>query len=192
MHWLALLTILLQLASGQSAASLLDRIQAKIPVSAVINITPVQIAGQYKNPSDELIRRVGGPLSGNSLYIFPDSTYVYCEWADITSNTVYDKGTWSFSDGILQLKSDPEITWEPQVERTFLAVRRPSHAKEIVLVGIPEGLPHFEKEAGNDPELMLLIVGRLRDKAVTQAAAAKLKASLMREGWRPDFVRKQP
>jgi hypothetical protein len=118
------------------------------------------------------------------------STAVYCEWADIMPNTVYDKGIWSFSEGILQLKSDAEITWEPQVERTFLAVRRPSHAKEIVLVGIEKGLPYFEKEAGNDPEFMLLIVARLRDKAVTQAAAAKLKAGLMREGWRPEFVRK--
>jgi hypothetical protein len=190
MSWFTLLATLLQLAAGQSAASPLDRIQAKMPVVQVTNLTPVQIAGQYKNPSNELIKRVGGVLEGNSLYIFPDNTYVYCEWADIMPNTVYDKGAWSFSEGILQLKSDAEITWDPQVERTFLAVRRPSHAKEVVLVGIEKELPHFEKEAGDDPEFMLLIVARLRDQAVSQAAAAGLKARLIREGWRPDFVRK--
>lgn len=192
MNWLTLLAILLQLVNAPSAASPLDRIQAKMTVVSVANLTLVQIAGQYKNPSNELIKRVGGPLSGNSLYIFPDNTYIYCEWADIMPNTVFDKGTWSFSEGVLRLKSAPEITWDPELERRFLAVRRPFHAKEIILVGIEKELPYFEKDAGDDPELMLLIVARLRDKAVSQASAAGLKASLMREGWRPDFFRKQP
>jgi hypothetical protein len=37
---------------------------------------------------------------------------------------------------------------------------------------------------------MLLIVTLLRDEPVSQAAAAKLKARLMREAWRPDFLSK--
>jgi hypothetical protein len=189
MNWLTLLAILLQLATGQSAAGPLDRIQAKITVAAVTNLTPVQMAGEYNNPSKELIARVGPPLAGNTLYIFPDKTYIYCEWADVMQNTVFDKGTWAFSDGVLRLKSAPEIKWDPRLEHAFLPVRRISHAREILLVGIQKNLPYFEKHAGDDPELMLLIVAKQRENMISQSEAAKLEVDLIRTAWRPDFFR---
>lgn len=190
MNSITLLALLLQLVSGQSATSWLERIRAKIVVDPVTNLARVQIAGQYANPSKELVKLVGPPLGGNNLYIFPDNTYIYCTWADIMPNTVFDKGTWSFAGGLLELKSDLEITWDPKLERRFLAVRRPAHSKEIMLVGIEEELQYFEKEAGDDPELMLLIIARQRDKGISQVAAAGVKARLMREAWRPDSFRK--
>jgi hypothetical protein len=189
MNSIALLIVLLQLLGGQTAISPLDRLRAKTAVDPVTKLTPVQIAGQYKNPSNELIKLIGPPLGGNNLYIFPDNTYVYCEWDDIMANTVYDKGTWSFSAGVLQLKSGPEITWDTRLERGFLAVRRRSHDKEILLVGLERDLPYFEEQAGHDPESMLLIVARVRDKTISQAAAAGLRSRLIREAWRPDFFR---
>jgi hypothetical protein len=191
MNWLTLLVLLVQLANGQSAASPLNRIQAKIRVAPVINLTPVQIAGQYANPSKELVKRVGPPLSGDNLYIFPDKTYVFCRWADVMENTIFDKGAWSFAGGILELKSDPEITWDdPELERRFLVVRRSSHTEEILLVGINRAVPYFEKNAGDDPELMLLIVGMQKENIISQSEGSKLKANLMRTAWRPDFFRK--
>ena len=117
MNTFAILVLVLQLASGQSSVGPLVRLQAKIPVDPVTELTPVKIAGQYTNPGKELIRRIGGALSGDVLYVFPDNTYVYCEWADIMPTTVFDKGTWDISDGILKLTSGPEITWNPEVER---------------------------------------------------------------------------
>jgi hypothetical protein len=122
-------------------------------------------------------------------FIFPDKTFVYCEWADVMSNTVFDKGTWSLSGDILELKSVSEVTWEPHLERRFLAVRRHSQSREILLVGIDRELQYFEEKAGDDPELMLLIVGRQRDRTINQAETPKIKAKLMREGWRPEFFR---
>jgi hypothetical protein len=104
-------------------------------------------------------------------------------------NTVFDKGAWSFSEGVLRLKSAPEITWDSRLERTFLAVRRASHAKEILLVGIEKNLPYFEKHGGDDPELMLLIVARQKEKIISQSEAARLEADLMRTAWRPEFFR---
>lgn len=192
MNPITIFLLILQLASAQSSATPLDRMRAKTALDPVTNLTAVQIAGQYANPSKELVKRVGPPLAGNSLYIFPDKTYVYCEWADVMENTVFDKGTWSFAEAVLELKSDLEITWDPRLERKFLAVQRPSHSEEILLVGIEKELPYFEKKAGDDPELMLLIVSKQREKPFSQAETAKLKANLMREGWRPDFFRKQP
>jgi hypothetical protein len=190
MNAIAFFVLLLQLASGQSSTSPLERIRAKITVDPETSLSPLRIAGRYSNPSKELVKLVGPPLRGNNLYIFPDNTYVYCEWADIMPTTVFDRGTWSFSETVLRLKSAPEITWDPHLERRFLAAHRPTRIEEILLVGIDEDLPYFEEKAGNDPELMLLIIAGQREQAIGQAESAKLKASLMRDGWKPDFLRK--
>ena len=186
------LVVVVQLVSIQSVASPMERLRAKTPVESVKNLTPVQFAGQYANPSKEVVKRVGPPLSGNNLYLFPDKTYVYCEWSDILPNTVYDKGTWNFSGNILELKSAQEISWNPELERRFLAVHRLTHVDEILLVGIEKELSYFEKEAGDDPEFMLLIVARQRDATISQTETPTLKSNLMREGWKPNEFRKWP
>lgn len=190
MNAIALFVLLLQLVSGQSSTSPLERIRGKITVDPETSLSPLRIAGRYSKPSKELIKLVGPPLGGNNLYIFPDNTYVYCKWADIMPTTVFDRGTWSFSETVLHLKSAPEITWDPHLERRFLAVHRPTRIEEILLVGIDEGHPYFEEKAGNHPELMLLIIARQREQAIGQAESAKLKASLMQDGWKPDFLSK--
>jgi hypothetical protein len=190
MRVVAFVVLLLQLVSGQSAAGPLDRIRARISVDSLPNLTGIQIAGMYANPSKELIKQTGPPLAGEKLYIFPDNSYVYCEWADVMLNTVFDKGIWNLDGDILELKSDPEIVWDPELERRFLLVRRPSHKDEILLMGLKKSLPYFEKHAGDDPDLMLLIVTLPRAEPISQAATARLKATLMREGWHPDFFRK--
>jgi hypothetical protein len=192
MNLVTFLIFLLHLVSSQSASHPLDRIRAKTAVDPVASLTSPQIAGQYANPSKELIKLVGPPLRGNNLYIFPDNTYVFCKWADIMQNTVYDKGTWSFSDSVIELKSDPEIRWDPELERKFLVIHRSSHPEEILLVGIETELSSFEKKAGDDPETMLLIVGKQREKTISRTEIAKLRARLMREAWRPASFRKQP
>jgi hypothetical protein len=190
MRIVSLIVLFLELVSGQSTTGPLNIIRAKISVDPLPNLTGLQLAGQYTNPSKELIKRVGPPLSGEALYIFPDSSYVFCKWADIMPNTVFDKGTLSFNGNILELKSDPEIAWNSELERKFLVMRRPSHKEEILLVGTEKSLQYFDKNAGHDPELMLLIVALPREASVSRAGAATLKARLMREAWRPDYLRK--
>ena len=51
-------------------------------------------------------RRRGSGLSGEDLYLFPDRSYYYVHWADIEPPTIYDKGFWSFSQGVLELHGD--------------------------------------------------------------------------------------
>ena len=191
MRWIASFVLCLQLASGQAMPAALQRIRAKTPVDSVPHLEE-RIAGHYVNPSKELIKQTGPALAGENLYIFPDNSYVYCEWTDVMLNTVFDKGTWTLAGGILVLRSDPEITWNPELERRFLAVRRVAHGDEVLLVGIEKSLPYFEKEAGSDPELMLEIVGLQREGSLSQAASMELKAKLMREAWRPEFFDQKP
>ena len=144
------------------------------------------IAGQYANPPKDLVRRIGGVLSGDELYLFADGTFIYCEWADIHPLTIYDKGSWTFTNGAVELKSDSDVTWNPEADRTYIAVRRRSHEKEALLVGLRSDLPEFEQGAKDDPELMLLMVSKQRKTKLTQVEGNKVKARLLRESWHPE------
>jgi len=158
---------------------------AKTPVTALSSTDATHIAGIFKNPGKSLIKRIGGQLSGDTLYLFPDGTYIYSEWADISPDTIYDKGAWTYSAGIVRLVSDPEVKWEPGIDRQLVAFRRSSVPDEILLIGITQRLADFEEQAGDDPELMLLIVGKERFKSVKASEVPKLKARLMKTGWNP-------
>jgi hypothetical protein len=182
--------LILALVVGQSERSALDRLRSKISVEAVTSATPAQISGQYKNPSKELKEHIGYALNGDSLYVFSDKTYMYCVWGDVMPDTIVDKGQWTFSDGELHLKSDSEITWDPEIDRTLLAVRRAFHLREILLIGADRDVSYFENNAKGDPNLMLLILGKMREASFNPEQAAKVKRDLYRNDWRPDFFRK--
>jgi hypothetical protein len=176
----------LQVAVVPSAGDLVRRLQARTPVEAIPSI---ELAGKYSYPPEEIRKLAGPPMSGNDLYLFPDKTYVYCEWGDILQNTIYDKGSWSFSKGILDLKSDRELPWNTDPDWRFLPVHRSSHSDEILLVEI-ESLPYFEKKAGRDPEFMLLLVAKQRESVINATEGPQLKVGLMRDAWKPDSFQK--
>jgi len=182
------LPLLANLAGAKpSARSPLERLRMKVRVEAVTEVAPAQLAGQYTSTSEELGKRVGPFLSGNDLYLFADGTYIYCEWTDIEPVTVYDKGTWVFKNGEVALTSDPQIGWKPGAERAYVAVHRVSRTGEILLVGTGRDLDYFEKHAGNDPEFMLLVSAKMRQKTFSQQEAEKVKATLMKDAWRPKY-----
>jgi len=170
----------------------LERLQAKVSVESLASIDMSGIAGHYANPPKELAKQLGGFLDGNDLYLFPDGTYVYCEWADIQPLTVYDKGRWTFADGAVELKSDPDVTWNPEADRTYVAVRRRSKKKEVLLVGVHSDLARFEAESQDNPELTLLYVAKKRDSTITRSKSARVKARLLRESWRPEDFKTKP
>ncbi len=182
------LIVMAQLGSGLSADSVVARLRAKIAVEPAVTRSAAQLAGQYTSAP----RPKGlpfGDLSGDDLYLFPDGTYIYCEWADIEPVTIYDKGTWVFAGGLVQLRSDPEITWDPHADRTYAVVRRASRKNEILLVGTGSDLAYFESGAGDDPEGMLLVLAKLRARTFNRSSAAKQKNQLLREAWRPEYFR---
>jgi len=67
------------------------------------------ISGQFNNPSDELSWRVP-PIGRDSLFLFPDGTYIYTTTTDVPSDTISDKGTWTFDGSIVHLQSDKDVT----------------------------------------------------------------------------------
>jgi hypothetical protein len=192
----ALLFTLAQVATSKPSHEALERLRAKTPVVAVRVNRVEELAGRYTSESKELRKRIGGFLSGDELYLFPDGTYIYCEWADIEPTTVYDKGTWKATGGLVELKSDPEITWDPgkyhRYDRRYAAFHRSSRNNEIMLIGVDYALPRFEEEAGDDPAFMLLVAARKRETTFTREKAEKLKAKLMKESWRPEYFPEDP
>jgi hypothetical protein len=192
--WLSLLVMIAFFLMAQSSnhkteSTPLERLQAKIDVVSIPNLTPLDLAGQYTNASEELNRLVP-PMEAESLFIFPGKTYIFTFVADISPDTISDKGTWSLDGDTLRLESDKDITWKSKrVERRYLAVRRSGHDNEVFLVGIDRQLPYFEQEAKDDPQFMFLLISLKREKTITKAQAGPLRRKLMEEKWRPDFYR---
>jgi len=137
-----------------------DRLQAKVQVDPINDGAPQRLAGKYSNPPNAF----HGGLSGDDPYLFPDGTYIYCEWADIEPLTVRDKGAWKLADGLVVLTSDRDVTGDPGAERKYVAVRRRSHYHEILLVEIGRDLSYFEENAKDDPATQLLVVAKERAK----------------------------
>ncbi|HKV05926.1 MAG TPA: hypothetical protein VJO53_12590 [Candidatus Acidoferrales bacterium] len=184
--WLTYVAFFAQISSGPPAPDPLTRLRAKVNVEAVATEVPAELAGEYANPSRELLRTLGGTLSGERLYLFPDNTFLYCEWSDISPLSITDKGTWTVRNAVLKLNSDPDVTWKTDDERRYLVVRRTSHAREILLVGIDRSLSSFEEGARGDPDALLVVLAMERDESFRVAKAKKVKAELMKDLWRPD------
>ena len=193
----SLVSILLLALSSQGGlktptSDALDRLQTKVSIKSFSNADMSSIAGHYANPPRELARQLGGFLSGDDLYLFPDGTYIYCEWADIQPLAIYDKGRWTFANGAVELKSDPDVTWDPEADRIYVAVRRRSKKKEVLLVGVHSDLSRFKAESQDNPELTLLYVAKKRDSTITRSKTPRVKARLLRESWHPEDFKTKP
>src|SRR5437016_13000138 len=108
-----------------------------------------RLAGKDSNPPKEF----HGGLSGDDLYLFPDGTYIYGEWADIEPLTLRDKGAWKLADGLVVLTSVRDVTWGPAPEPKDVAVRRRPPFLEILLIGFGSERIHFEQNAKDRPGL---------------------------------------
>jgi hypothetical protein len=180
--------LLAQIGAAAPQVSPLERLQAKVRVDSVQNLTTAHLAGKYSDPAKEF--QPG--LSGNDLYLFADGTYIYDEWADIEPLVIRDKGTWSVAEGLVVLKSDSEVTWDPDAERKYIAVHRQSRPNEILLIGTGRALSNFEAESKDQPETELMVVCKERSRTIAPWHVSTLKEKLIRESWRPEYFRAGP
>jgi hypothetical protein len=183
--------LLAQSSDTKTERTPLERLQAKIDVVSVPNLTPSQLAGQYTNPSEELSKRV--PRMGSAtLFVFPDRSYIFTFVTDVPPDTISDKGTWSLNGDTLELQSAKDVTWKSKhVERQHLVVRRRGHNDELFLMGMGWRLSYFEEHAKNDPEFQFLLDSLKREKAITAEETGPLRKRLMKEKWLPNFYRSE-
>jgi hypothetical protein len=106
-----ILLLLLQSSDPKATQTPLERLQAKIDVVSAGSLTPLQVAGQLNNPSEEQNKRTA-PMGRDCLFLFPDRTYIYTSVTDLPPDTISDKGTWMLDGDIVQLKSDNDVTWK--------------------------------------------------------------------------------
>jgi hypothetical protein len=144
---LVIALLLSQSSNSKTERTPLKRLQERIDVVSVPNLTPLELAGRYTNPSEELGKRIVA-MGSQNLFLFPDKTYIFTTVSDIPPDTISDKGTWSVNADVLQLKSDKDITWKSKrVDRQHIVVRRRNHDNELFLVGLGWELSHFEENA---------------------------------------------
>jgi hypothetical protein len=110
--WLPIqISLLIPQASNQTTERTpLEHLQEKIDAVSVPNLRPSELARQHTNPSEEL-RKLIVPMGSESLFVFPDKTYIFTTVSDIPPDTISDKGTWSLDADVLRLESDKDITW---------------------------------------------------------------------------------
>jgi hypothetical protein len=184
-----IVVLLLQSPNQKATQTPLERLQAKIDVVSVASLTSPQVAGQFNNPSEEQNKRTP-PMGRDSLFLFPDKTYIYTFVTDIPPDTISDKGTWTLDGDIIELKSDKDVTWKSKrAERRYVLVRRAGHDGELFLVGTERQLTYFEEHAKDDPEFMFLLNSLKRERAIAEAETAALHKKLMQAKWKPDFYR---
>jgi len=182
-----IMLLMLQSSNQRATRTPLERLQAKIDVVSVANLTPSQVAGQFNNPSAE---QHTPPMGRDSLFLFPDKTYIYTSMTDIPPDAISDKGTWTLDGDIVQLKSDKDVAWKSKrAERRYVLVRRRGHNGELFAVGTEHELTYFEENAKDDPEFMFLLNSLKRERAISESETAALQKKLMREKWKPDFYR---
>jgi hypothetical protein len=92
--------------------SAFDRIRAKIGVESA-PIDSVGIPGLYVNPPDQLAEKSDPSVVRSNLYLLPDHTYLYAERDSFLAVTIFDKGIWTLGSGVLEVKSDSDIRWNP-------------------------------------------------------------------------------
>ena len=181
--------LLSQSPNHKTARTPLERLQAKIDVVSVPDLTPSELAGQYTNPSEGLSRRII-PMGSLEFFLFPDKIYIFTTVSDIPPDTISDKGTWSLNGDVLRLESGKDITWKSKrLARRHLIVRRRGHNDELFLVGLGWHLSWFEKNAEDDPNFQFLLDSLKRERTITAAEKEPLRERLMKEKWQPEFYR---
>lgn len=90
------------------------------------------------------------------------------------------------------LSSDKDITWDPRVERKYIALYRRTHPNEILLVGADNALTRFEQAVDVQPETELMIIAKERSAAMENPKAAeKIRRRLMGTAWDPAYFQKK-
>jgi hypothetical protein len=92
------------------AGAVLERLRHLVPAvePAASCLREGQVAGLYTRETPRLAAMMGGGgfLGGSNLYLLPEGSYFYTEWADISPEAILAKGRWLEHNDLLELKPD--------------------------------------------------------------------------------------
>lgn len=148
-----------------------------------------QIPGIYSTYGPTKLEYVDGGTSGSLFYIFPDGSYIYTEWADIMSETIYEKGHWDITNSFIILTNDNSLPFVRTRSKYHLPFRLKNG--NIVIMGSNWEYEYFTKYLSDgyslDPEYRLLVSTHEKSKDVRQEDTELMKEELMGRSWRPLF-----
>ncbi len=166
-------------------------IQAFVPSLVELSTsTTEEVAGYYANPGPTM----KGGLSGSRLYLFPDSSYFFIEWADIMPGLITSRGIWDVVGDYVLLTDDGTVQGKGRRmdDFAYLPVTYKEKGTTVTgLLGFPESYEWLmDDDVFDSRRLLFRTMERSRDIPV--AEAAELKAELMRKHWRPDYAAGKP
>ena len=176
----------------QAVDKLLKAVKAIVPSAhGIANDAKLKdsLAGCYE---DDLMG-----LAGDTMYLFPDGTYLCSEWADILPMQICDRGLWECEDGVLTLHSDGDLvaTFTENMDAVYLPLTLVADEDIYVLKPLTKGqfcvmLLGLDRELGFFQEAMkkkdsvfskvssLLLQSRLKTKTIEMDEIATMKRDL--------------
>ncbi len=130
-------------------------------------------------------------MSGSDLYLLAGGRYLYVEWADILPETIYDRGRWSITNGVVELASDHELknSDRPRNHRYVIFRLAVDGSPTLRLIGTSWELPYFEQNGRDDSPFMLLINSMEQTERYSPDRSLAVYKRLMHDAWNPGFFR---
>ena len=184
---LSLLTLSIMACSHSTykipSSKMVNSIKDKVPGVKAFQKDKDQLPGHYSSAGPSLKKYVGAS-SGSDLYMFPDETYIYTEWADIMPNTIHERGTWRFDGSIISLVSDNTLTTQRFLDSEQLPLVSPD--KTILLMG-RKGFDYFQQHSSDKPDFMLSLTTLEKVSEIKNQDIETIKNKLLKEAWMPWF-----
>ena len=144
----------LRLAGAGSAFA--DVLENSVTPHEIVNDLKGCVSGVKEMPSDADISQAisghysqGGGLEGEDLYLFPDSTYYFLEWADISPLTITEKGQWRYDDGFVKLLPETSQIKSPLKDLLVPLYVTNHHKENCLLMGIDAEFLSIHKHAND-------------------------------------------
>jgi hypothetical protein len=162
----------------QEIRQILPKVSAPGSEDEVLSLLPAHFSPQ----SSEHPRH----LSGEDLYLFPDRSFLYIHGADIEPPTIYDNGTWSFSNGVLELNGDRSFRQSDDMrDRHFIPLYFPvAEKRTLLLMGLEWQFPCFRGCAKRDNDHTLFPYTFTRIEPIDAGQAEALRTKLWTESYR--------
>lgn len=107
-------------------------------------------------------------LAGTEIYLFPDQTYIWLDWADISPRTICDQGTWVYRDGVVALFTDRTVSpGMEQLDHLYVPWMAPPGVLFLPADDLPEQI--FLLGAQTDCESVLTRANREDETAMAMA-----------------------
>ena len=152
-------------------------------------LTTASVAGRYADPGPT---KRGG-LSGEDLYLFPDETFFYLQWADVMPRTIISKGAWALDNGYVTLHNDGDTSmsnsWMHVPSVWLPVVVDLGTTRSTCLMNGQRSIDYL-KNKSMMPRSGSTIIRQSLEKSRNLPASetAALKADLKRKHWRPHFL----